>query len=163
MRAIYYIRVFFVSSEFMAVLSGLAIYILFGDLLANYFSALTLNSEFVKWLMLFPIGISGWTLKEGVGVIFPNDKNSKILHEWSEYWKLKAHFDIGVLNSILYLLPCLAFWMFGTLKGFDGIWAFFVFAVALSLNAFSFYNAKISVKSILIRIDKEKNSNERVY
>lgn len=162
MKTLYYLRVFFIGYEFISLLAGLAIYVFYGDFLASYLAASTLNEDAVKWAMLFPIGIAGWTLKEGVGVIFPDERTTKILHEWPEYWRLKAHFNIGILNSILYLLPCIAVWFSGTLKVFEGAWMFFIFMIALSLNAFSFYAAKISVKSALILHNEDINSNNRV-
>lgn len=138
--------------SFFFLIFSSAIYIAFGDFLERYFLAVSINDEALKWVMLFPISVSGWTLKEGVGIIFPDDRTSKILHEWPDYWRLKAHFDVGILNSILYLLPCIVVWFIGGLSKFDWAWLFFMFAIAASLNAFSFYTAKIAVRSALIRI-----------
>lgn len=152
MKALYYFRIFLISNEFLFLTCCIAIYIFFGDTLRVYFLKSPINQDALEWAMLFPIGISGWTLKEGIGVIFPDDRTNKILHEWADYWKLKAHFDIGVFNSIIYLLPCISVWFFGGLDKFEGAWLFFMFAIAATLNAFSFYTAKISVRSALIKI-----------
>ena len=101
--------------------------------------------------MLLPIGISGWTLKEGVGILFPDDRTAKILHEWPDYWKLKVHFNVGIFNSILYLTPCMVVWLLDGLKHFEGAWIFFTFAIVVLVNAFSFYTAKIAVRSALLK------------
>jgi hypothetical protein len=159
MKILYYIRVFFVSYEFLFLFSGLAIYLFFGDLLSGYFAVSLLNEDAVKWAMLFPMGMTGWTLKEGVGVIFPDGRDSKVLHEWPEYWRLKVHFNVGIFNSILFILPCAAIWFAGAPKSFRGAWIFSVFAIALSINAFGFYAAKISIKSALIRHNEDANSS----
>lgn len=151
MKALYYLRVFFVSYEFVFLSFSAAIYIFFGELLEKHFLVISINEDALKWAMLFPISISGWTLKNGVNVIFPDDKTSKILHEWPDFWRLKVHFNVGIMNSIIYLLPCLGVWFIGGLNEFDGAWLFFMFAVATSLNAFSFYTAKISIRSALIK------------
>jgi len=158
MNAIYYLRVFFVSYEFVFIIICSAIYILVGDVFEKYFLSFSINEDALKWAMLFPISISGWTLKEGVIVILPSDQTSKILHEWPDFWRLKVHFNVGILNSIIYLLPCIAVWLVGGLNKFDGAWLFFMFAVATSINAFCFYTAKIGVRSALIRAQKEKFS-----
>ena len=154
MKALYYLRIFFISYEFLFLIFCGAIYMAFGESLGRYFLKFPINEDALKWAMLFPISISGWTLKNGVGVIFPDDRTSRILHEWPDYWRLKAHFDVGILNSIIYLLPCVSVWFFGGLEKFEGAWLFFMFAIAATLNAYSFYTAKISIRSALIKIDE---------
>ncbi len=104
MKAFYYLRVFFVSYEFVFLSLSAGIYILFGELLEKHFLVVSINEDALRWAMLFPISISGWTLKDGVGVIFPDDKTSKILHEWPDFWRLKVHFNVGIMNSIIYLV-----------------------------------------------------------
>lgn len=81
MKALYYLRVFFVSYEFLFLFFCGAIYMAFGDSLGRYFLKFHINDDAMKWAMLFPISISGWTLKDGVGVIFPNDRTSRFLHD----------------------------------------------------------------------------------
>lgn len=154
MKALYYLRVFFISYEFLFLIFCGAIYTAFGDSIERYFFEFPINEDALKWVMLFPISISGWTLKDGVGVIFPNDRASRVLHEWPGYWRLKAHFDVGILNSIIYLLPCVSVWFFGGLEKFEGAWVFFMFAIATALNACSFYTAKISIRSALVKVDE---------
>ncbi len=162
MKMLYYLRVFFVSCEFFFLAVCLVSYIFSQELLSEYFPLDSLNDDAVKWAMLFPLGIAGWTFKEGVGVIFPSEKDQKALHEWSGYWRLKAHFDVGIFNSIVFILPCLAVWLLSALNTFLGTWVFVAFAGALSINAYSFYAAKIEVKSALIRLDAGHDSNNRV-
>lgn len=154
MKVIYYFRVFFISYEFAFLGLSAAIYLFFGELFEKPFLTMVKSEDALKWAMLFPISITGWTLKDGVGVIFPDDKTSKILHEWPDFWKLKAHFDVGIMNSIIYLIPCIIVWFTGGLSKFGGAWLFFMFAVAISLNAFSFYTAKISIRSALIKANE---------
>lgn len=162
MKMLYYLRVFFVSYELVFLVVCLASYIFFQELLSEFFPLASLNDDAVKWAMLFPVGIAGWTLKEGVGVIFPSEKDQKALHEWPEYWRLKANFDVGIFNSIAFILPCLGVWLLSALNTFVGASVFVAFAGALSINAYSFYAAKIEVKSALIRLDAGHDSNNRV-
>lgn len=149
---VYYLRVFFASYEFSFLIGGLVLYYFFGNFFETHFNANSLNNEAVNWAMLFPVGIVGWTFTSGLGVLFPDERTSKILHEWPDYWKLKIHFNIGILNSILYLLPCLIIWFIGDLTSFKDAWIFLTFTIATSINAFTFYTAKISIKSILIHL-----------
>ncbi|MEG3081562.1 hypothetical protein R3F64_17050 [Halomonas sp. 5021] len=156
MTMFYYLRVFFVSYEFAFLLLCWVVYAFLQENLSKYFPFPSLNQDALKWAMLIPGGVAGWTLKEGVGVIFPSEKNEKVLHEWPDYWRLKVHFDVGVLNSILFVIPCFIVWLLGALNTLVGAWVFIGFAGALSINAFSFYAAKIAIKSALIRLNDGK-------
>ena len=162
MKTLYFLRVFFVSYEFAFLAVCLTGYILTRNSLAEYFPLTSLNEDAIKWAMIFPAGISGWTFKEGLRVLFPGDKSEKTLHEWPDYWRLKIHFDVGITNSILFTIPCSIVWLMSALNTLVGAWVFFGFAGALSINAFSFYAAKIHSKSALIRIGERKNSTHRV-
>ncbi|MBA4079150.1 MAG: hypothetical protein C0508_29240, partial [Cyanobacteria bacterium PR.023] len=70
--------------------------------------------------------------------------------------------DVGITNSILFTIPCFIVWLLSALNTLVGAWVFVGFAGALSINAFSFYTAKIHLKSALIRLDSDKNSNNLV-
>lgn len=161
MRMLYFLRVFFVSYEFVFLALCFAVYMFSQKFLSEYFPLSSLNEDAIKWAMILPAGIAGWTLKEGAGVLFPSEKNEKALHEWPDYWKLKIHFDVGIMNSILFAIPCFVVWVFSALNTLVGAWVFVGFAGALSINAFSFYTAKIYLKSALIRLDGGKNSHNR--
>lgn len=162
MKMLYFLRVFFIGYEFAFLALCLVAYMFSQKILSGYFPLSSLNEDAIKWAMIFPAGIAGWTLKEGVGVLFPSDKNEKALHEWPDYWRLKIHFDVGITNSILFTIPCFIVWLLSALNTLAGAWLFVGFAGALSINAFSFYAAKIHLKSALIRLDNDKNSNNRV-
>lgn len=162
MNILYLLRVFFVSYEFVFLALCLVIYMLSKNVLSGYFPVSSLNEDAIKWAMIFPAGIVGWTLKEGVGVLFPREKNEKVLHEWPDYWRLKIHFDIGIWNSILFAFPCFIVWILSALNTLVGAWVFVSFAGALLINSFSFYAAKIHLKSALIRLDDGNNSNNLV-
>lgn len=153
MKVLYFLRVFFVSYEFALLILCLAAYILSKNFLSEHFPLPSLNEDAIKWAMIFPAGVAGWTLKEGVGVLFPGDKNEKVLHEWPDYWRLKVHFDVGITNSILFTIPCFFVWLMSALNTLVGAWVFIGFAGALSVNAFSFYSTKIYIKSALIRLN----------
>ena len=161
MRMLYFLRVFFVSYEFLFLAFCFAAYMFSQKFISEYFPLSSLNEDAIKWAMIFPAGVAGWTFKEGVGVLFPSEKNEKALHEWPDYWKLKIHFDVGIMNSVLFSIPCFIVWILSALNTLVGAWVFVGFAGALSINAFSFYAAKIYLKSALIRLDGGKDSSSR--
>lgn len=150
-RVIYYIRTFFISVEVLALLLSLAIYLYWEDGLRVVFESKQLNQDALKWLTLVPVSIAVWTLKEARDVIFPDERSAKTLSKWPSYWKLKAHFYVGINFCVLLVMPCILIWFFDELKNFQFAWAFFTFTLALAINAGSFYLAKIQLKSILVR------------
>lgn len=153
MRSSYYIRVFFFGYEFLILLAGWTINAFWGDYLAAEFGSIKLNEEAVKWVVVFPISVFGWILKEGVGVLFPDESSLKIFSQWPDYWKLKIHFNVGILYCFLLGIPCLIIWLSDKLNIFEGAFVFVVCVIALSVNAYSFYTAKIHLKSALLRLD----------
>lgn len=160
-KVLYFFRVFFVSYELAFLALCLAGYILSQQFISAHFSLSNLNEDAINWIMIFPAGIAYWTFKEGVAVLFPSDKREKDLHEWPDYWRLKVHFDVGITNNILFTIPCLIVWVMNALNTLVGTWVFIAFAGALSVNALSFYIAKIHLKSALIHLDDYNNSKNR--
>lgn len=154
-KFIFYTRVFFISYEFLFILLGLAVYVNFENFMIVRFSDVSFNAKALEWVMLFPISVFVWTMKESRSVIFPDNYAAKVIHEWPGYWKLRAHFDVGIFNNIIYIIPCLLVWIFDGLLMFEGAFVFFVFASALTINAFTFYLAKVNVSSALIKVDNK--------
>ncbi|MBL4609396.1 hypothetical protein [Halopseudomonas sp.] len=142
-----------VSVELLLLGLSLALFNIFHGYFEANFLAISFDEEAVRWAAVLPVGVAVWTFKEGVGVIFPDEKTSKSLHEWPDYWKLKVHFDIGIFNNFFYLLPCFVVWFTGALDSVEGAWVFVTFFGALLVNAFSFYKAKIVIRSLLLRVN----------
>lgn len=153
MKTLYYLRVFFVSFEFLTLVIAYFIYSLAGDYFANYLASATLNDDALKWIVLFPTTVIGWILKEGVSVLFPDDKLAKIFHEWPDFWKLKVHFNVGLFYCLLLGLPCILVWLMDKISTASGMVVFGGCSLALAINAWSFYSAKIHVRSALIHFD----------
>lgn len=109
-----------------------------------------MNEDGIKWLVLYPVGIAGWILKEGVGILFPDEKTNKILHEWDKYWMLKAHFNVGIFYAIILTAPCIYLWVTNKLATSWGAPLFASCTLAISIAAFSFYQARIKVRELLI-------------
>ena len=110
----------------------------------------TYNSDALKWLIIYPVGLATWMLKEGTKIIFPDDKMSKTLHEWKYYWQLKAHFNVGIFYAISLSALCVFVWATNNLTTGWGFSLFISCIIAISLDALSFYQAQVKVKEILI-------------
>jgi len=158
MKVIYYSRVVFISYEFVSLLASLIAYLYFEDTMHVYVQSISINEEGMKWVVLYPMGIATWMLKEGISIIFPSEETNQILHKWDKYWMLKAHFNIGIFYAIILTIPCLYLWLTSKLVTSWGISIFSACALAISLAAFSFYGARIKVKELLIQADKSSNN-----
>lgn len=152
MKFIYYVRVFILSFEFLALIFVLALYLFLNDIFTTIFNSIKINDEALKWLISYHIGIAVWILKDGTTILFPDEKTNRALHEWPEYWKLKAHFDVGIFYCISSTAICLSICFFEGIKTINGAWFFSACTISLSLSAYSFYVAKIKLKSALIHL-----------
>ncbi|MBL4588470.1 MAG: hypothetical protein JKY11_00120 [Alphaproteobacteria bacterium] len=136
------------------ILAGGIGFLCFGEVLSSSFNRIRFNEGALTWMPLLPVTICCWVLKEGVSVLFPQEKDLKILHEWPDYKKLKVHFNVGVVFCVLLTAPCLFIWLFNKLESFEWAWIFCVCVIALLADAYSVYSAKIELKSVLVRASK---------
>lgn len=151
-KALYYARVLFISLEFLCLVTFFCIYYFYAGYIASMLNDLSVNEEAVKWMLLYPIGLVGWMFLTGTSIIFPDEKVNKILHEWPDYWKLKAHFNVGLYFSVMLAFISFLIWLFDKIGSSVGAWMFSACCVSISIAALSFYNATISIKSILVRL-----------
>jgi len=148
-RVFYYLRTFFVSLECLCIALSSFIYLCWGEKFDRTFENAVLNADAVKWIAALPVALCVWTIKEARDIPYPDEKSARILNKWPDYWKLKAHFYVGLLFCILFLIPLLFIWLFNWLESFKGMWIYFTLVFSLLVNAASFYLAKIKLKSIL--------------
>lgn len=150
MRFLYFIRVFFISIEFLVLILTFFCVKFFEPHASAIASALSVNEELMKWAILLPITLSAWCANEGRDLIFSNPDHSKILVNWPDYWKLKQH----VFTSLFFLI------IFCGLSGFPwlsksgittGTNLIFFIAGCLGciIVAAQIYAAKISINEIM--------------
>lgn len=130
------------------------LYIKYGGHIESIFDAYSINDTAVSYLVLFPVMVVAWVVREGDKVLFSNERPELVV-SWSGYWMIKSHFHVGIFNSIIFLLPCLIIWSLDFYKDFSGFYFLLVFTVALIINAFSFYLAGIRLKEIMLKVSNE--------
>lgn len=155
MKVLYYLRVFFISFEFMFILLSFLAFIFIGKYTLPYINLIKPESDALKWIITYPIMITGWIFTEGVAVLFPDEKTSAFLHKWKYFWKLKAHFNIGLFYCLIFLLPCIVIWLINKVNSYYGFWIFITCSAAITINAFSFFSAKIHLKSVLLNLKQD--------
>jgi hypothetical protein len=145
---LYYLRVFFVSFEFLILLSSGYFYMNFPDFVLPIIKTPVFDSEAFKWFVLYPVCLAVWVFKSGVSVLFPNDSLSKKLHAWPGYWKLKAHFNVGLIYCVIWGALSLIVWAY--FSGEGSIFMLWTAVLGSSVSALSFYMADIRIKEILM-------------
>lgn len=150
MKPLYYLKVFFISFEFFVVLFFLFLYSWFNIEITEFIKNMKFNDKAFEWLILYPISLTVWILKDGIGVLFPDEKTNVILHKWPDYWMLKAHFNVGVFYAICFTILCVAVWLSNKILTASGATIFIACTVSLSIVALSLYNAKVRIREFLI-------------
>lgn len=150
---LYYMRVFFISFEFLSILMAFAFYCFFGAELDAFWRNVSPNEKALEWLFLYPVAVAVWVVKEGANVLFPSERANAILHGWPDYWRLRAHFNVGVIYCVGLAVPCVFMWLVNGLSSSKGMLTFLACALASSVSALSFFQANLRLKEILIRIE----------
>lgn len=150
MKAIYYLRVIFVSIEALVILLGITLFYYCESEIVSFIVNFKPNDKALEWVVTYPLGLLAWMLKYGVSVLFPDPEKLKILHEWPGYWRLRTHFNVGLAYGLLAALVCVIVWLKGGIGSAKELYIFIVSAFVLSVSASSFYLANIKLKEILI-------------
>ncbi len=145
----YWLRVFVISFEFLIVVISFFLANVYGETVSAFVKEIQINDEALKWLMLLPAGLLGWSFMQTQSLLFPDGEFSKILHKWPSYWKLKIHCVVGLIYAVLFLIVGLLplFTKDGMNTG-AGFIMFFCGVIGESIVALSIYSAQISVKEI---------------
>lgn len=150
MRTFYVIRVGLVSVEALILACAWLLFSYFNSDLQTLAASLELNDEVLKYLMLLPVALAVWVIKE-MKVLLQEDKETiRILTGWPDYWKLKVHtwtsLGYAVLFATISLIPWLA--KSGISTGI-GMLLFLTSIIGQLSLAISVYAASIRVKEII--------------
>lgn len=150
MRFLYYIRVTIISLETIILLSAWALFHSQKTEISLFAQAININTDIIKYLILLPIVIYGWVIKEARDLITSEKDNIKILVNWPDYWKLKAHIHSSLAFGLFFCITSLTPWIYkpGISDGF-GITLFTTSLLGNITVAGSIYFAQITIKEIL--------------
>ena len=150
MRTLYLLRVVLISVEALVLASTWLAFLCFGSEFESLATSLSLNDEVLKYLMLMPAALAVWIINE-TRVLLQEDKETvRILTDWADYWKLKAHtwanLGYAVVFAFMSLIPWAAKSGIGT---GTGLLLFVASIVGQLYLAISIYAARIRVKEII--------------
>jgi hypothetical protein len=150
MRFLYFLRVFFVSLEFLVLALALLCVMYLERQASAIASALVINEELVKWAILLPITLTVWCAKEARDLIFSNPEHSKALVNWPDYWRLKRHIVVSLIFLAIFCVLSGLPWLSksGIATGV-GLIFFSTGLLGSVLVAVQLYAAKISINEIM--------------
>lgn len=150
MRVYYLFQVITVSVEALILVSTLLAFLFFGTEFESLSALLSLNDEFSKYLMLMPTALAVWIFNE-TRVLLQEDKETiRILTDWEDYWKLKAHTWVSVGYAVVFSVISLVPWAVKSgINTGTGLLLFTASIVGQLSLAISVYAARIRVKEII--------------
>lgn len=150
MRTLYLLRVVLVSVEALVLAGTWLAFSYFPSEFDTLATSLSLNDEVLKYLILMPAALAVWIINE-TRVLLQEDKETvRILTDWEDYWKLKAHtwasLGYAVVFAFMSLIPWAAKSGLGTGTGLLLFVASIVGQLSLAIGV---YAARIRVKEII--------------
>lgn len=150
MRALYLLQVIVVSVEALVLAGTWLAFLYFGTEFESLATSLSLNDEVLKYLMLMPTALAVWIINE-TRVLLQEDKETiRILTDWEDYWKLKAHTWVSFGYAVVFAFMSLIPWAVksGISTG-TGLLLFVASIIGQLFLAISVYAARIRVKEII--------------
>jgi hypothetical protein len=147
MKAIYWLRVVFVSPEALILVCALLAVNNFASALDELAKSVAFNDEILKYLQALPSAVAVWVFNEGRQLLIEDKETIRVLTAWPDYWKLKAHVFVALFFALVFAAVSIAPWLFRSGIGVGaGILLFLTGIVGQLFVAASVYNARLRVK-----------------
>lgn len=149
----YWFRTFIVSIEVVILLIGLFAWVHFSAYLDTTAKSLSLNDEFMKYLMLLPLALAVWIINECRLILHEDKETTRILIAWPDYQKLKTHVWVSLLYALIFAsLSAAPFLVKSGLSTGVGFLLFVTSIVGQLWLAATVYAARIRVKEITAQL-----------
>lgn len=150
MRTLYLLRVVLISMEALVLAGTWLAFFYFVSELDSLATSLSLNDEVLKYMMLMPTALAVWIINE-TRVLLQEDKETvRILTDWGDYWKLKAHTWASLGYAVVFAFMSLIPWVSKSGIGTGTGLLLFMASIAGQLSlAISVYAARIRVQEII--------------
>lgn len=146
-----YFRALVMSFEFVILVIGTLLLIMCQNSMESISSKLPTDQEVLKHLALLPSGFAAWVFVRSRELLFPEDGKGIILQQWPDYWRLKAHFHVSLLYTVLFAAIGSFVWVLGySINEPIGFTLLLVSIVGGLVVASTVYLAKIRISEILI-------------
>lgn len=149
MLTLYYLRVFFISFEFLTLTLSILLYPIAIPSLTKHLLP-HLKEDILNYILISPVALAGLSFTQSKKVLFPISGQEKILLSWPGYKRLKAHFHIGNLNTTICALIIISLNNVIQSNNPTLIYIIFFSTTILLINIPSIYLAEIKIRELLI-------------
>src|SRR5471032_1538043 len=148
-KFLYLIFVILYSCEFVSIFAFGFIFIFYKQYLNFVVLKVNFNADLIKYLILLPISIFIWILKEVKDVVVLEKDNIKFLVNWPNYWKFKIHLLVSIIYGFIFIVFSTIPWVRKeNISDALGLALFFEGLLGMIIVASSIYFAQISLKEI---------------
>jgi hypothetical protein len=107
---LYWIRVLVLSYEALVLCVAAMLWLVFKRQLDLLASALSLNEDFLKYILLVPVSIALWLVNESRLLLQEDKESIRVLTEWLDYPRLKVHVWVGLIYAFIFAAISLVPW-----------------------------------------------------
>lgn len=119
MKALYFLRIFFISPEFLLILLACYLFEYSSILLLIENIKIFKEDEFAKWLSIAPITLGIYNIKSIKASNFLKEDTRKLILKWPNFWRLKAHLLISFIYSVIFILISIYSLIFFKIDGIE--------------------------------------------
>lgn len=151
------IRFFFLSLEAVVVLVGVLVEALYSNQVLSLATSIKIPEEQLKYLVMLPAGLCGWTFLSGRRLLFPEKDKSSVLLEWPDYWRLKAGFSAALAWSLIFMASSIIVWFANwSQPTSSALIALAVSVIGAAVCSLSVYNAQTNVEEAVGRFRERR-------
>jgi hypothetical protein len=155
MRLIYAFRVVTVSAEALLLCAAFLVWKMFHEWLEIFAASLQVNEEIIKYLMLLPVVVAGWTINESRLLLQDDRETIRLLTLWDDYWRLKTHVWVALFYAVFFAALSMTPWTIKSgISTAGGLLLFVVSILGQLMVAATVYGARLRVKELLVRAER---------
>ena len=145
-----------VSFEFVLLATGVLALVICPGKVQVVSSNLVDTPGILKHFALLPSAFAGWVFMESKKLLFPELGKKALLQKWPDYWRLKVHFNVGLVYGFIFAAIGLTVWILGyKISEPVGFVLSLTSVVGGLIVVASVYFARIRVSEILIDVGQE--------
>jgi len=140
-------RFFFISYEFVVLIFGICLQLLFTTQIQLVVSHVKLQDEPLKFLAAIPAALCIWSFVSGRKLLFPDKDKASILQAWPDYWLLKTGFNAALTWNLIFVVVSVIAWTGDWKKASAALWIWLLVSlVGSGISSLSIYNAQNHVE-----------------
>jgi hypothetical protein len=108
-----FLRILFISFEFVLILVILLTLPLIPDVYALIGNKFIADTEIWKYIPILPLSLAGASINYAWKILTPlSNSSNRALYEWPNYWKLKLRVIVSIVLCVLCLSLAILLWLF---------------------------------------------------